>query len=335
MAFPSTLSSFSRPSATDRLNSPSHSALHNTVSSALGQVEAVIGVDGISSVVGTMMYDLRSPASSGGGHVQTAVKGGTGQTNFAKGDILVASSTSVLSKLSVGTNGYLVTANSGAATGIQWSSATSVLTANISTPIVRVYTTSSVAGWTKPSLLSYIVVEGVGGGGGGGAAGAATGAGGGGAGGGYSRRKVLPSVLSVSENIIVGGAGTGGVNGGAAATVGGTTIFGVSSVILATGGSAGTVGSAGAAAQGVDGGIGSNGDVNISGGGSGAGIALAANYIGGMGGSSYFGGGARSNGSGGTGIDGRVYGAGGSGGSVNNNGGAGSAGVIVITEYYI
>lgn len=120
MPFPSTLSTFVRPSATDRLNSPSHSALHNTVSSALGQVEAVIGVDGVSSIVGTMMYNLRSPASDGGGHVQAANKGGTGQTTFAKGDILVASSSSVLSKLAVGIDGQGLISNSSMASGVQW-----------------------------------------------------------------------------------------------------------------------------------------------------------------------------------------------------------------------
>ena len=72
MAFPSTLSTFSKPASTDRLNSPSHSGLHNTVSSALGQVEAVIGVDGANSVLGTIMSDLRNPDSPGGGHVQAA-----------------------------------------------------------------------------------------------------------------------------------------------------------------------------------------------------------------------------------------------------------------------
>ncbi len=95
MAFPSTLSTFNRPTPTDRLNSPSHSALHNTVSSALGQVEAVIGVEGSASVVGSLQYLIKSPASNGGGHVQGAAFGGTGQTTFTKGNLLVAQSASV------------------------------------------------------------------------------------------------------------------------------------------------------------------------------------------------------------------------------------------------
>ncbi len=120
MAFPSTLSAFPRPNPTDRLNNPSHSALHNTVSSALGQVETVIGVEGASSVVGTLQYLIKSPASDGGGHVQTVSKGGTGQTSYTKGDILVAQSGAVLAKVAVGANTQVLQANSSMAAGIQW-----------------------------------------------------------------------------------------------------------------------------------------------------------------------------------------------------------------------
>ena len=118
--FPSVLNVFTRPATTDKLNSPSHSGLHNTVSSALGQVEAMIGVVGNASVVGTLSYDVRSPASGGGGHVQWANKGGTGQTSYTKGDILVAQSASVLSKLSIGSADYVLTADSSQSSGVKW-----------------------------------------------------------------------------------------------------------------------------------------------------------------------------------------------------------------------
>lgn len=127
MPFPSVLSTFNRPSATDRLNSPSHSALHNTISSAVGQLEAVIGVEGPSSVVGTLEYFIKSPASDGGGHVQTANKGGTGQTSYTKGDLLVGSSSSVLSKLAVGADTTVPVADSTSPTGVKWATASSVL----------------------------------------------------------------------------------------------------------------------------------------------------------------------------------------------------------------
>lgn len=330
MPFPSTLSTFNRPNATDRLNSPSHSALHNTVSSALGQVEAVVGVDGTSSVVGTMMYDIRSPASKGGGHVQGAAFGGTGQTNFTKGDMLVAQSASVISKLAVGSNTFIIVADSTTSVGIKWATPTaSVL--GIATPVVRVYTASSIAGWSKPSLLSHIIVEGVGAGGGGGSGGASNGYGaGGGGGGGYSRKLIKASVLSASENIVIGAAGAAGVAGAGAA--GGTTVFGASSLISATGGGGGNRGANSGSAGGL-GGIGSNGDVNIQGGPGDPGAALFS----GSGGNSYFGGGGNGVVSE-TATAGGVYGGGGSGATRTGsevNGGIGAVGLVVVTEYYI
>jgi len=131
--YPSIISTFNIVSPTDRLNSPSHSALHNTVSSALGQVQAVIGLS-TSSAIGTLMYDVRSPDSGGGGHVQTANKGGTGQTTYTKGDLLVANSNSVLTKLAIGIDGQTLFANSSTASGVQWSNgvgnATSLIPSN-------------------------------------------------------------------------------------------------------------------------------------------------------------------------------------------------------------
>lgn len=195
--FPSTLSTFARPAATDRLNSPSHSALHNTVSSAVGQIEATIGVTGANSVVGTMMYDLRSPASNGGGHIQTANKGGTGQTAYTKGDILIASSASVLTKLAVGTDTQVLTANSSVATGVTWA------TRPIGVSSVRTVNVSSV--WSKPSLLvgARVTIIGAGGGGGGGAGP-----------GGTALQGATGSVTSFHIHSVLGG--VGGIGGGQA-----------------------------------------------------------------------------------------------------------------------
>src|SRR3990167_1940955 len=118
MAFPSVLNIFTLPNPTQKLNSPSQSSVIGNISSFLGQVEAVIGVDGANSVLGTIIGDLRSAGSGGGGHIQTANKGGTGQISYTKGDILVATSSSVLAKLSVGNDGAVLQANSSVAAGI-------------------------------------------------------------------------------------------------------------------------------------------------------------------------------------------------------------------------
>ncbi len=46
--------------------------------------------------------------------------GGTNITSYAKGDLLAASATTTLDKLAVGTNGYILSANSSETTGLEW-----------------------------------------------------------------------------------------------------------------------------------------------------------------------------------------------------------------------
>lgn len=50
----------------------------------------------------------------------TAAMGGTGQSSFTKGDILVAASAAALSKLNVGTDGSVLMADSSTTTGVKW-----------------------------------------------------------------------------------------------------------------------------------------------------------------------------------------------------------------------
>lgn len=119
--FPSILTSYTNPTPTSPLNAPSHSGIETAQNSGLSQLEATVGLSGASSTLGTIIGDLRSPASNGGGHVQSANAGGTGQTSFSKGDILVASSQSVLSKVAVGTDGLVLKADSTQTSGVSWS----------------------------------------------------------------------------------------------------------------------------------------------------------------------------------------------------------------------
>jgi hypothetical protein len=151
MPFPSTLTAFTYPLPTNRLNSPSHSSVHGQIASALGQVETIIGRSGDNSVLGTIIGDLRSPDSGGGGHVQTANKGGTGQTSYTKGDILVSTSSSVLAKLAIGGDNSFLRANSSTAAGLEWASGVSPKLA-ISTSVVTI---TSVA--TEQSILSVTI----------------------------------------------------------------------------------------------------------------------------------------------------------------------------------
>lgn len=118
MAFPSVISSFTNPNAGDKLNSPSHSSIETAQNTELIQIEKVIGTD--ASVIGTIIGDIRNPNSSGGGHIQSANKGGTGQISYTKGDLLIATSASVLAKLAVGSDAQLLTADSTQSSGIKW-----------------------------------------------------------------------------------------------------------------------------------------------------------------------------------------------------------------------
>lgn len=131
--YPSVITTFSYPTPTDRLNNPSHSALHNTTSSAVGQIQTFLGtVNGATaSAVGTILYDVRSPNSNGGGHIQTANKGGTGQTTYTKGDLLVAINTSTLSKVAIGQDDDILTTDVSTPTGVKWSSPSSILSDTI------------------------------------------------------------------------------------------------------------------------------------------------------------------------------------------------------------
>lgn len=122
MAYPSIISVLANPAPTDRLNSPSHSTLHDNENDGITEIQRFVGLTSgaTASAVGTVLYDVRSPLSDGGGHIQSANKGGTGQTAYTKGDLLVATSASVLAKFAVGADAQILQADSATAAGIKW-----------------------------------------------------------------------------------------------------------------------------------------------------------------------------------------------------------------------
>lgn len=247
MAFPSTLTAFTDPNASDRLSSPSHSSIESAQNTGLEEVQAFIGT--LSSTAGTLMYDVRAAASNGGGHVQTAAKGGTGQTVFTKGDLLVASGASVLSKLAVGSvPGAALIIDSGAATGMKWS------TSPIPPMNIQSFVSAGTHTWVKPSISGTMAFVQVWGAGGSGGKGDGSGGAGGGGGGAYAERWITTSLLGATENVTVG---TGGASIVAASTVGlagGTTDFGASSILTAYGGAGGGRGLGGGSPAGGGGG---------------------------------------------------------------------------------
>lgn len=203
MAYPSILSSLATPQPTDRLNSPSHSTLHQNENTAITEIETFVGTLP-SSAIGTLVYDIRSPDSNGGGHVQSVNKGGTGQVSYAKGDILVAQSSSVLTKLAISSvNGYSLVIDSSQAVGVKWG-----ISGNV--PSVIAIATSSI--YTVGAGRTYIKVQGIA------AGGDSIGSAGGGAGG-YGE-SIIP-VSSIVSSIVVS-IGSPGISG----NKGGNTLFG-------------------------------------------------------------------------------------------------------------
>jgi hypothetical protein len=71
--------------------------------------------------------------------------GGTGTNSYTKGDLLVASGTVALTKLAVGTNGQVLTANSAQAAGMHWVTPASgtVLSVSVNSPLTVVSGTTT------------------------------------------------------------------------------------------------------------------------------------------------------------------------------------------------
>lgn len=109
--FPTSLDNFSDPTSTSDMSSPSHSALHQNINSAVEALQAKVGVD--SSAVTTSL-DYKVAQLNANALQQTIIN--------AKGDLLVGTADNTISILTVGaTNGHVLTVDSSEAAGIKWS----------------------------------------------------------------------------------------------------------------------------------------------------------------------------------------------------------------------
>jgi len=105
--------------------------------------------NGIISAAGATIYGTLllpdGPLSS--------LYGGTGYTNYAKGELLVGSG-STLSKFPVGTDSYVLTADSSASTGITWKAASASGTTVIGNPTDSTYTDGFFSTWTDNTTIA-------------------------------------------------------------------------------------------------------------------------------------------------------------------------------------
>ena len=105
-----------------------------------------------SSLSGVVVNNGVIISGAWAGNVITSLYGGTGQNSYTTGDILVGTGDTV-SKFPVGTDAYVLTADSTSSTGITWKSA-SVGTTVIGTPTDGIYTDGFFNSWTNNTTIS-------------------------------------------------------------------------------------------------------------------------------------------------------------------------------------
>jgi hypothetical protein len=207
--------------------------------SAGGTVTSITAGDGLSG--GTI-------TSSGTIALNTVAvtKGGTGQTSYTDGQLLIGNTTgNTLDKATL-TAGSNVTITNGPGT------ITIAATSSGSATPTNVQTFTASGTWTKPSGAKFIEICLIGGGGGGAsgrksAAGTAAAGGGSGSGANYLFRGYNADIIGATVTITVGAAGTGGAavsaisQNGNPGTAGGTSSFG--SFLFASGGGGATIAS--------------------------------------------------------------------------------------------
>lgn len=79
--------------------------------------------------------------------------GGTGHSSYTKGDLIVGAGTSFVIQ-PVGTDNYVLTANSSSASGVTWVQASSVGSSVIGTPTDGVYTDGFFSSWTNETTVA-------------------------------------------------------------------------------------------------------------------------------------------------------------------------------------
>ena len=105
-----------------------------------------------SSLSGVVVNNGVVISGAWAGSVVTSLYGGTGQNSYTTGDILVGTG-NTLSKFPVGTDTYVLTADSSSSIGVTWKAA-SVGTTVIGTPTDGVYTDGFFNSWTNNTSIA-------------------------------------------------------------------------------------------------------------------------------------------------------------------------------------
>jgi hypothetical protein len=89
-----------------------------------------IGSSNVQTAVEEVATEAANATNLTSGTVAVA-RGGTGLASYTKGDLLAASAATTLTKLGVGTNGHVLTADSAEATGLKWAAVTAGTVTNV------------------------------------------------------------------------------------------------------------------------------------------------------------------------------------------------------------
>jgi len=109
--YPTSLDNFTNPTASDAMKSVTvpHATQHSDLNDAVEALEAKVGVNG-SAVATSLEYRVNVLENA---EIPDTIID-------AKGDLIVGTADDTAGRLAVGSNGYVLTANSGTATGLEW-----------------------------------------------------------------------------------------------------------------------------------------------------------------------------------------------------------------------
>ena len=106
-----------------------------------------------SSISGVVLNNGVVTSGAWAGSTITGLYGGTGYTNYTKGDLLVGAGNTII-KFPVGADTYVLTANSSQTAGLAWTAASSIGSSTIGSPNDGLYTDGFFNTWTNYTTIA-------------------------------------------------------------------------------------------------------------------------------------------------------------------------------------